>query len=108
VEGAGNRLMLSSNPLETIRSACPSHGRGRRFNPCSAHQPSLLPSYGWQTGRCARDSEEPRRHMAHGHATFGFARFRPSLVIVVCNAWQIPIQAICKSSAVRVNLGLSC
>jgi hypothetical protein len=48
VEGAGNRLMLSSNPLETIRSACPSHGRGRRFNPCSAHQPSLLRSYGWQ------------------------------------------------------------
>jgi hypothetical protein len=69
VEGSGNRLMLSSNPLETIRSACPSHGRGRRFNPCSAHQPSLLRSYGWQTGRCARDSEEPRRHRAHDHAT---------------------------------------
>jgi hypothetical protein len=42
VEGAGNRLMLSSNPLETIRSACPSHGRGRRFNPCSAHHCKCL------------------------------------------------------------------
>jgi putative endonuclease len=34
--------------------AFPSHGRGRRFNPCSAHQPSLLRSYGWQAIRCAR------------------------------------------------------
>jgi hypothetical protein len=42
VEGAGNRLMLSSNPLETIRSACPSHGRGRRFNPYSAHHCNFL------------------------------------------------------------------
>src|SRR5262245_24953743 len=29
-------------------SAGPSHGRGRRFNPYSAHHPSLLRSYGWQ------------------------------------------------------------
>jgi hypothetical protein len=28
--------------------AFPSHGRGRRFNPCSAHQPSPLRGYGWQ------------------------------------------------------------
>src|SRR5262249_46873258 len=30
----------------------PSHGRGRRFNPYSAHQPSLLRSYGWQANAC--------------------------------------------------------
>jgi integrase len=30
----------------------PSHGRGRRFNPYSAHQPSLPRSYGWQASPC--------------------------------------------------------
>jgi hypothetical protein len=31
--------------------------------------PTSFRRYGWQTGRCARDSEEPRRHTAHDHAT---------------------------------------
>ena len=39
--------------------AFPSHGRGRRFNPYSAHQPLLLRSYGWQANACTlvRSSE---------------------------------------------------
>jgi hypothetical protein len=42
VEGTGNPLMLMNNLLITIRSATPSHGRGRRFNPCSAHHSKYL------------------------------------------------------------------
>jgi hypothetical protein len=32
--------------IELFGRAFPSHGRGRRFNPYSARQPSLLRSYG--------------------------------------------------------------
>jgi hypothetical protein len=32
--------MNPTKPLITHNPAMPSHGRGRRFNPCSAHQSS--------------------------------------------------------------------
>jgi hypothetical protein len=139
--------------------AFPSHGRGRRFNPCSAHQLSLLRSTAGKpaaaleahllalrkrqspanlggrnaaqwfhavlnvpgfklanlTRRTALEAARVPAFFGRGNpaacfliATPGFARFRSSPAIVICNAWQTPLEAICKSPAVRVNSGLSC
>jgi hypothetical protein len=65
VDFAWTRCPLRPNPLAQNNTACPSHGRGRRFNPYSAHQPSLLRSYGWQASPCTfvRSSEVPCKLM---------------------------------------------
>src|SRR5262249_40916917 len=44
--------VLSGAVWRALAQSVPFTGRGRRFNPYSAHQPSLLRSYGWQANAC--------------------------------------------------------
>ncbi len=46
--------------VEFFGRAFPSHGRGRRFNPYSAHQPSPLRGYGWQASLCPLHAKRRR------------------------------------------------
>ena len=93
----------------------PSHGRGRRFNPYSAHQPLLLRSYGWQANACTlvRSSEGCPSKPAVSHARRGRSMQasgeKPRWTSAVSGRWtrsdvareELPHQAHCRAAAVE-------
>jgi hypothetical protein len=62
-ETPGNGDQVGAKSLRSHDPALPSHGRGRRFNPCSAHHSALsaLPFRARQTG-----ARRPTRHQRGG------------------------------------------